>query len=110
MRLCTWTCSRTGNSTSTGYAPELYRDSHSDVPTFYLGGWYDSYARATTENFVEQGKIQSSRLNLTMGPWTHGSNEVALNHAGDVDFGSEAALDDYNGLRLRWVDRYLKEF
>lgn len=92
-----------------GYSPEYFRESHADVPTLYLGGWYDSYARATTENFVEQGKIQSARLNLTMGPWTHGSTPLELSYSGDVDFGLDASMDDYNGFRLRWFDRFLKD-
>ena len=92
-----------------GYSPEHFRAEHADVPTLYLGGWYDSYARATTENFVEQGKIQKSHLNLTMGPWTHGSLQVEHSYAGDADFGLDASLDDYNDFRLRWFDRFLKD-
>ena len=91
-----------------GYSPEHFRDTHADVPTLYIGGWYDSYARATTENFVQQGKIQKANLNVIMGPWTHGSTQVEYSYAGDVDFGLDASLDDYNGLRLRWFDQYLK--
>ncbi len=92
-----------------GYSPEHFRDVHADVPTLYLGGWYDSYARATTENFAEQGKVQKSRLGLTMGPWTHGSAQVEYSYAGDVDFGLDSSLDDYNGFRLRWFDHFLKD-
>lgn len=92
-----------------GYSPEHFRDTHADVPTIYMGGWYDSYARATTENFAEQTKRQQSRLHLVMGPWTHGTTQVGVTFAGDVDFGHDAALDDFNGFRLRWFDRYLKD-
>ena len=35
-----------------GYAISEYYAEHADVPTVYFGSWYDSYARATTENFV----------------------------------------------------------
>ena len=41
-----------------------------------------------------------------MGPWTHGGWGVS--YAGDVDFGPDAVMDDYNGYRLRWYDRWLK--
>ena len=34
-----------------GYAINEYYAEHADVPTVYFGAWYDSYARATTENF-----------------------------------------------------------
>ena len=32
---------------------EPYYDQHADVPVFLLGGWYDTYTRATTDNFIE---------------------------------------------------------
>jgi putative CocE/NonD family hydrolase len=89
-----------------GYAIDHYYEEHADVPTIYLGGWYDSYARGTTSNFEALNKIKTSPQRLLMGPWTHGG--WALSYAGDVDFGSDAVLDDYNGLRLRWFDRWLK--
>ena len=41
-----------------------------------------------------------------MGPWTHGGWSESF--SGDVDFGSDTVLDDYNGYRLRWFDRWLK--
>jgi putative CocE/NonD family hydrolase len=89
-----------------GYAIDHYYDEHADVPTIYVGGWYDSYARGTTSNYVSLSKIKKSPQHLLMGPWTHGGWGVS--YAGDVDFGTDAVLDDYNGLRLRWFDRWLK--
>ena len=89
-----------------GYAIDKYYDEHADVPTIYVGGWYDSYARGTTNNYVSLSKAKKSPQHLLMGPWTHGGWGVS--YAGDVDFGSGAVLDDYNGLRLRWFDRWLK--
>ncbi len=46
-----------------------------------------------------------------MGPWTHGAHSVS--HAGEIDLGPEAPVDgnlaeDYNELRLRLFDRWLK--
>jgi putative CocE/NonD family hydrolase len=90
-----------------GYAIDQYYTEHADVPTIYLGGWYDSYARGTTSNYSMLSKIKTSPQHLLMGPWTHGGWDVA--YAGDVDFGSDSVLDDYNGLRLRWFDRWLKD-
>ena len=88
-----------------GYAISEYYEEHADVPTLYLGGWYDSYARATCENFVEMRKRKQSRQVLLMGPWTHGGWEVT--YAGDVDFGTQALIN-YNDLRLAWFDHFLK--
>lgn len=89
-----------------GYAIEQYYEEHADVPTVYLGGWYDSYARGTTDNYVALSKMKKTPQHLLMGPWTHGG--WGNSFAGDVDFGPDAVLDDYNGYRLRWFDRWLK--
>ncbi len=88
-----------------GYAISHYYDQHADVPTLYLGGWYDSYARATCENFMELKKRKQSRQMLLMGPWTHGGWEET--HAGEMDFGTDALIP-YNDLRLSWFDHELK--
>jgi putative CocE/NonD family hydrolase len=88
-----------------GYAISEYYEEHADVPTLYLGGWYDSYARATCQNFVELSKRKQSRQHLLMGPWTHGGWERS--YAGDVDFGTQALIQ-YNDLRLAWFDHFLK--
>lgn len=88
-----------------GYAISQYYEEHADVPTLYLGGWYDSYARATCENYTALSKMKNSRQVLLMGPWTHGGWGVS--NAGDVDFGTHSFIN-YNDLRLAWFDHYLK--
>ena len=88
-----------------GYAISQYYEEHADVPTLYLGGWYDSYARATCENYTALSKMKDSRQVLLMGPWTHGGWGVT--NAGDVDFGSHSFIN-YNDLRLAWFDHFLK--
>ncbi len=88
-----------------GYAISEYYDEHADVPTLYLGGWYDSYARNTCESYVKLSKIKKTPQRLLMGPWTHGGWEATF--SGDVDFGTESHVD-YNSLRLAWFDHYLK--
>ncbi|HMN27966.1 MAG TPA: CocE/NonD family hydrolase [Caldilineaceae bacterium] len=88
-----------------GYAIADYYEEHADVPTLYLGGWYDSYARATCENFVALRRRKRSRQMLWMGPWTHGGWEAS--YAGDLDFGIHSVIN-YNDLRLAWFDHYLK--
>ncbi|MHB0877939.1 MAG: CocE/NonD family hydrolase [Anaerolineae bacterium] len=89
-----------------GYAISHYYDEHADVPTYYMGGWYDSYARSTCENFVELGRRKQSLHKLIMGPWTHGGDTVT--YAGDVDFGAQSKLNDLSGFHRRWFNHTLK--
>jgi putative CocE/NonD family hydrolase len=88
-----------------GYTMSEYYADHADVPTLYLGGWYDSYARNTCESYVALSKTKTSAQRLLMGPWTHGKYEVT--YAGDVDFGIGAQIN-YQDLKLAWFDHYLK--
>ena len=88
-----------------GYAPEEYYDEHADVPTLYLGGWYDSYARNTPRSYELLSKIKKSPQRLMMGPWTHGQYEVTA--SGDLDYGTDSHID-YLDLKLSWFDHYLK--
>jgi putative CocE/NonD family hydrolase len=89
-----------------GYAISEYYQEHADVATLYLGGWYDSYARATCENYVALSKLKHTPQRLLMGPWTHGGWPNSF--AGDVDFGLHSMLDSYNDLRCAWFDWTLK--
>ena len=88
-----------------GYAPCEYYEEHADVPTLYLGGWYDTYPRNTTASYMELGKIKKSPQVLLMGPWTHGAYEVE--YSGQLHFGTEAHIN-YNDLKLAWFDHHLK--
>ena len=88
-----------------GYAISEYYDSHADVPTLYLGGWYDSYARNTCESYMALSKLKKSPQYLMMGPWTHAKYEIT--HSGALDFGTEAMID-YQDLKLSWFDCHLK--
>ncbi|MEW6358509.1 MAG: CocE/NonD family hydrolase [Planctomycetota bacterium] len=89
-----------------GYGPRPHYDRHADVPTLYVGGWYDSYTRSTCENFVELNKRQKTAVHLLMGPWTHGGAGSPV--AGDVSFRPDGGLSDYEAVRLRWFDHWLK--
>jgi len=89
-----------------GYGPRPYYDRHADVPTLYIGGWYDSYTRSTIENFVELSKRQKRAVHLLMGPWTHGA--VGGPTAGDASFLPDGGLSDPEATRLRWFDQWLK--
>jgi putative CocE/NonD family hydrolase len=94
-------------------SPSLNFEAHyqetADVPTVYAGGWYDSYAKATCDNFRELSERKESDHFLLMGPWTHGSGEKSWGktYSGEVEFGTAAARD-YQRTRLRFFDHYLK--
>ena len=92
---------------------EAHYDQHSDVPTYLVGGWYDSWSRAMVTHFEELSRRKRGPVKLLMGPWTHNDVSVSLTYSGEVDFGPSSALngnlaDDFNAWRLRWFDRWLK--
>ncbi|MDP2871650.1 MAG: CocE/NonD family hydrolase [Bacillota bacterium] len=86
---------------------EPYYDRYADVPAHFLGSWYDPYARAVTDNYVALAARKRGPVRLIMGPWVHGVAALGWTHAGDVDFGPDAAIE-YDRLRLAWFDRWLK--
>ena len=85
---------------------EEHYDEYADVPTYYETGWYDSWPRAVTDNYVALSSTKKGPLKLVVGSWTHGG--AGRTYSGDADFGPQAAID-YNGLALRWFDRWLKD-
>lgn len=89
-----------------GYGPRPYYDRHADVPTLYIGGWYDTYARASVENFLALSRRQRTPVHLLMGPWHHGG--VGVPSAGDVSFQPAGGLSHYESIRLQWFDQFLK--
>ena len=95
-----------------GLCAEAHYDRFSGVPQVHMGSWYDPYARSTTDNFVALSQMKKGPVGLIMGPWTHGARSVT--YAGDADMGALSILDnnldrDYNYLRLRFFDRWLKD-
>lgn len=91
-----------------GLNVEDHYDEHADVPISLFGAWYDSYARATTDNYVELNRRKRGPVRMTMGPWVHGVTTVAQSWSGDADFGIDAA-EDFDALRLRFFDTTLKD-
>lgn len=92
------------------YARGAY-ERFADVPMVHMSSWYDPYALTAIENFSALSRLKRGPVRLLMGPWTHGQRSVT--HAGDVDFGPEAALDgaiapDYLELRRAWFDRHMR--
>ena len=85
-----------------------YYDQTADIPMLLISGWYDSYAGGTVHNYNELSRRLDADLRLIMGPWTHSGN--TRSYAGDVEFGADAAFDDFHDhFHLRWFDRYLRQ-
>jgi putative CocE/NonD family hydrolase len=89
-------------------APALYHRRWPDVPILIVGGWYDSYTRATFDNYTGLRNLGREKAKVLVGPWTHGSGTVEQPFAGDVQFTNDAALGSFQDLHLRWFDAALK--
>jgi putative CocE/NonD family hydrolase len=85
--------------------------SEIDVPIFHYASWYDRYPHSQVKHFngikAKGGPKARESQKLFIGPWTHGAGEVTARVVGDLDFGSEAAIE-YFALRRRWFDYHLK--
>ena len=81
-------------------------DEYKDIPVTHVSGWYDSWAAQVANlNYALLSKAKKSPQRLIMGPWTHGGQ--TRSYAGEADFGPDAAID-FNAMRLRWFDKWLK--
>jgi putative CocE/NonD family hydrolase len=91
---------------------ERYYDRHKDIPGTYSGGWYDPLSTSTVTYYAAMAKQNTTPQRLIMGPWTHQGHVQGLSYAGDVDFGPNSVWGNavYNAERLRWFDRWLKDF
>ena len=91
-----------------GFAIEEFLEQHSDVPILLIGGWYDSYTRATLEAFQALRQAKQGPVKVVMGPWVHGTYTTEEQVCGDVDLGPEAPLESLDRLHLDWFDQWLK--
>ena len=91
------------------YAPKLYWNEFPEAPMLIIGGWYDSYARATCENYVGLSQAKKAPVRLLMGPWVHGATTIEQSYAGTLEFGPDAALDSFRDLHLDWFEWSLKD-
>ncbi|MCH8106989.1 MAG: CocE/NonD family hydrolase [Chloroflexi bacterium] len=94
-----------------GLCAQEFHSKFAHIPQVHMSSWYDPYAASTTNNFAALSQAGRGPVNLIMGPWTHGARSVT--HSGDIDLGAQSILDnnldtDYNHLRLRFFDRWLK--
>ncbi|MBI3329553.1 MAG: CocE/NonD family hydrolase, partial [Nitrospinae bacterium] len=90
-----------------GYDIARHYDQLADVPMLLSSAWYDSYTRATLENFIALSKAKKRPVRVIMGPWTHGAKQPDLTYSGDVEFGPDAALG-FLEAQLRWFEQVLK--
>jgi len=88
-----------------------HRHAEIDAPICHLGGWFDIFLRGTLTNYAgirrRGGPRAQGAQRLIVGPWVHGPGGIGSSRHGEVDFG-RAAAQDFNGLRLRWFDFWLK--
>jgi putative CocE/NonD family hydrolase len=84
-----------------------YPERFPDIPVYFVGGWYDSWAGNTTANYMALSGRLKSPVYLIMGPWIHGG-QGNFSH-GQVSFGPAAAISDPLAWRREWYDRWLKE-
>lgn len=91
---------------------EAHYGESADVPTVYCGGWYDSYTRATAQNYAALAR-RLAHQRLLIGPWTHGELPLDWRWAGEVDLGPAAPIAGNLArsrmhLVLRWFERWLR--
>jgi putative CocE/NonD family hydrolase len=84
-----------------------------EAAVLHVSGWYDeAYGpEGATTNFsgllASRAGEREPRTRLILGPWVHGVDAVGSRQTGDLDFGSNAAVD-YDDMVLRWMDHYLR--
>lgn len=91
---------------------EPYRDRSAKIPTVYAGAWYDSYARASIDNFLAMNSRADEQY-LLMGAGVHGGPNFDNRMTGQVDMGPGATIKgnlerDRKHMMLRFFDRFLR--
>ena len=89
-----------------GWGGRPYYDRRADVPTLFVGGWYDTYTRSTAENFQALHGRHRGPVHMLLGPWTHGG--VGVPEAGDLSFAPDGGVRYEEDIRLPWFDQWLK--
>jgi len=75
-----------------------------NIPTLFVGGWYDTHLRSTWEAYGDLLKEGHTRLRMTFGPWLHFPWD---RKTGAIDFGPAAAAS-MDVEHIRFFDRWLK--
>lgn len=81
--------------------------SYPDIPMYFLTGWQDYFEAGTLRAYLGMKAATRSPKKLIVGPWIHGPDNVARTSNGDVEFGSDAAID-FLAFRDRWMAHWLK--
>jgi len=87
---------------------EEYIDDYPDIPLLFETSWYGHHITATLWKYEQLKQRNKQPSKLVIGTWLHGGDLFQQSWAGDVEFGSDAALEDNNALRLRWFDEHMK--
>jgi putative CocE/NonD family hydrolase len=87
---------------------EEYIDDYPDIPLLLETSWYGHHITATLWKYEQLKKRHRTPKKLVIGMWLHGGDMFVQSWAGSIEFGAEAALEDNNSLRLRWLDQHLK--
>lgn len=87
--------------------PVGHVDAAPAVPTLFVGGWYDSYTRASFQLW-DAFRDRGAPTHLLIGPWVHGGRAMETTYAGDVEFGLDAALASFLDVHLDWFDHWLR--
>jgi putative CocE/NonD family hydrolase len=90
-----------------GINRQEYIDHFKDVPVYLQTSWYGHHAWANCWKYVELSKRHETPKKLLIGPGVHTSTHVE-SWSGEVDFGPEAPLYNWNDLRLKFFDHFLK--
>jgi predicted acyl esterase len=82
-----------------------------NVPTFFIGGWYDCFQKGTINGFVGRqlygAEGAKGNQKLLMGPWTHvGEFE---NQQGELQYPDNSVYDDEIGDTVEWFNYWLKD-
>ena len=93
-----------------GIWAEGFHARYSMADCVHMSSWYDAYPLTATANYLGLRKAERGPQRLILGPWTHGDRSRTV--FGDVDFGSDAAIDawagDWRQYRLRHFDSVIK--
>jgi len=86
-----------------GIWAEGYYDHYSRADCVHMSSWFDPYTLTAAANYTGLKAAGRGSQRLILGPWTHGDRSRSC--FGDVEFGSEAAIDswagDWRAYRLR---------
>ena len=84
------------------------------IPMFHISAWYDIFLEGALNAYQsvrDNGATELARRSqkLLIGPWAHlrPFTEPTTGGAGNIDFGSDAAIELHDSL-LRWYDYWLK--